>query len=68
MYNITKEIFTTGDQYPFKNTTIETLALDPQLQKTWQYVGAGLSHDPITLFKVYLYAKACCDHRLCDSH
>jgi hypothetical protein len=31
MYNIIKEIFAVGDQYPFENTVIETLALDPQL-------------------------------------
>jgi hypothetical protein len=29
MYNSVKEVFAAGNQYPFKNTSIETLALDP---------------------------------------
>jgi hypothetical protein len=62
MYNSVKEVFAAGNQYPFKNTSIETLALDPQLQKTWQHVGAGLSHDPVALMKSYLYAKARCHY------
>ena len=62
LYNSVKEVFAAGNQYPFKNTAIETLALDPQLQKTWQHVGAGLSHDPVALVKAYLYAKARCHY------
>jgi hypothetical protein len=61
-YNSVKEVFTAGNQYPFTNTAIETLALDPQLQKTWQHVRAGLSHDPIALMKAYLYVKARCHY------
>jgi hypothetical protein len=61
-YSSVKEVFAAGNQYPFTNTAIETLALDPQLQKTWQHVGAGLSHDPVALIKAYLYAKARCHH------
>jgi hypothetical protein len=57
-YDIGKEVFAAGNQYPFTNTAIEMLALDPQLRKTWQHVGAGLSHDPVALIKAYLYAKA----------
>ena len=63
-YSSVKEVFTAGNQYPFTNTAIKTLALDPQLRKTWQHVGAGLSHDPIALVKAYLYAKARCHHRI----
>jgi hypothetical protein len=59
-YSSMKEAFAAGNQYPFTNAAIETLALDPQLRKTWQHVGAGLSHDPIALIKAYLYAKARC--------
>ena len=61
-YSSVKEVFAAGNQYPFTNTAIETLALDPQLQRTWQHVGAGLSHDPVALIKAYLYAKARCYH------
>jgi hypothetical protein len=61
-YGSVKEVFAAGNQYPFTNTAIETLALDPQLRKTWQHVGAGLSHDPVALIKAYLYAKARCHH------
>jgi hypothetical protein len=61
-YSSVKEVFAAGNQYPFTNTAIETLALDPQLRKTWQHVGAGLSHDPVALIKSYLYAKARCYH------
>ena len=43
-YSSVKEVFAAGNQYPFTNAAIETLALDPQLRKTWQHVGAGLSH------------------------
>jgi hypothetical protein len=64
LYNSMKEILAAADQYPFENAAIETLALDPQLRKTWQHVGAGLSHDPIALFKAYLYSKARCHHGL----
>jgi hypothetical protein len=63
-YGSVKEVFAAGNQYPFSNTAIETLALDPQLRKTWQHVGAGLSHDPVALIKAYLYAKARCHHGL----
>jgi hypothetical protein len=66
-YNSIKEIFAAGDQYPFTNTAIETMALDPQLRKTWQHVGAGLSHNPVALFKAYLYAKNRCYHGIHDS-
>lgn len=59
-YNMVKGVFAAGDQYPFTNTAIETLALDPQLRKTWQHVGAALSHNPIALMKAYLHAKARC--------
>jgi len=61
-YSSVKEVFAAGSQYPFTNTAIETLALDPQLRKTWQYVGAGLSHNPVALIKAYLYAKARCHY------
>jgi hypothetical protein len=57
-YGSVKEVFTAGNQYPFTNTAIETLALDSQLRKTWQYVRAGLSYNPVTLIKAYLYTKA----------
>lgn len=63
-YSSLKEVFAAGNQYPFSNAAIETLALDLQLQKTWQHVGAGLSHDPVALIKAYLYAKARCHHGL----
>ena len=63
-YASMKEVFAAGNQYPFTNTAIETLALDPQLRKTWQHVGAGLSHDPVALMKAYLYAKARCYYGL----
>lgn len=66
-YNSVKEVFAAGNQYPFRNPAIEALALDPQLQKTWQQVGAGLSNDPIALIKSYLYAKARCHHRIQSS-
>ena len=43
-YSSVKEVFAARNQYPFTNTAIETLALDPQLRKTWQHVRAGLSY------------------------
>ncbi|KAF9882990.1 hypothetical protein FE257_004360 [Aspergillus nanangensis] len=38
-YASVKEIFTAGNTYPFTNSGMETLALDPKLRKTWQTVG-----------------------------
>jgi hypothetical protein len=46
-----------GDIYPFTNAAIDTLALDPQLQKTWKYISGGLSHDPVALMRAYLNIK-----------
>lgn len=58
------EIFAAGNVYLFTNVAIETLALDPKLRKTWQYVGAGLSHNPVALIWAYLYTKLRCYHAL----
>lgn len=56
------KVFVAGKVYPFTNVAIETLALDPKLQKTWQHVGAGLSHDLIALVRAYLYTKLRCHY------
>lgn len=66
-YSSVKEIFAAGNVYPFTNTALETLALDPQLRKTWQSVGGGLSHDPVALMRAYLYTKARCHRALTGS-
>ena len=50
--------------YPFCNTAIETLSLDKSLQRTWELVGGGLSHDPTALVKAYLYTKLRCHFAL----
>ena len=59
-----KEVFAAGNQYPFTNTAIETLALDPKLRRTWQHVGGGLSHDPVALIRAYLYTKLRCHYAI----
>ncbi|EAU29224.1 predicted protein, partial [Aspergillus terreus NIH2624] len=59
-YASVKEVFAAGNTYPFTNTATETLALDPQLRKTWQTVGGGLSHNPIALNRAYLTTKQRC--------
>ncbi|KAF9890020.1 hypothetical protein FE257_006700 [Aspergillus nanangensis] len=59
-YASVKEIFTAGNTYPFTNSGMETLALDPKLRKTWQTVGGGLSHNPIALNRAYLATKQRC--------
>ena len=64
LYNSVKEVFAAGDCYPFTNARIESLALDPQLQQTWQHIGASLSHSPIALMKAYLYTKLRCQHAI----
>ncbi|KAL4767181.1 hypothetical protein BDW60DRAFT_200641 [Aspergillus nidulans var. acristatus] len=66
-YSSTKEIFAAGNIYPFTNSAIKSLALDPKLQKTWQLVGKGLSHDPVSLICTYLYTKQWCHHALQES-
>jgi hypothetical protein len=63
-YSSIKEVFAAGNVYPFTNTALETLALDPKLRKTWQHVGRGLSHDPVALIRAYLYTKRRCHHAL----
>jgi hypothetical protein len=67
-YSSVKEVFAAGDAYPFSNPALETLALDPQLRKTWQYVGGGLSHDPIALIRAYLNMKQRCHAALQGSY
>ncbi|KAJ5100164.1 hypothetical protein N7532_007165 [Penicillium argentinense] len=68
LYSSVKEVFAAGDVYPFSNPSLETLALDPQLRKTWQYVGGGLSHDPIALMRAYLNIKQRCHAALQGSY
>jgi hypothetical protein len=43
------------------------LALDPKLRKTWQHVGAGLSHNPVALIRAYLYTKLRCHYAISGS-
>ncbi|KAL4960079.1 uncharacterized protein BDV14DRAFT_211863 [Aspergillus stella-maris] len=59
---------TSGDVYPFPNPSLETLALDPQLHKTWQHVGGGLSHNPVALVRAYLNMKQRCHAALQGSY
>ena len=66
-YPSIKEIFAARNIYSFTNTTIETLALDLRLQKTWQHVRGALSYNPMALIKVYLYTKAQCYYELLGS-
>ncbi|KAI1671853.1 hypothetical protein L13192_02712 [Pyrenophora tritici-repentis] len=61
-YSSIKEVFAAGNAYPFTNDAIETLALDPKLRKTWQHVGAGLSHSPVALIRAYIYTKLRCHY------
>ncbi|KAJ6050763.1 uncharacterized protein N7446_010872 [Penicillium canescens] len=68
LYSSVKEVFAAGDVYPFSNPALETLALDPQLRKTWQQVGGGLSHDPVALMRAYLNMKQRCHAALQGSH
>jgi hypothetical protein len=68
LYSSVKEVFAAGDVYPFSIPSLETLALDPQLRKTWQYVGGGLSHDPIALMRAYLNMKQRCHAALQGSY
>lgn len=59
-YPSIKEVFAAGDQYPYANTAIETLALDEKLRRTWTQVGQGQSHHPTALLKAYLHCKDRC--------
>ncbi|KAJ6041645.1 hypothetical protein N7460_007035 [Penicillium canescens] len=68
LYSSVKEVFAAGDVYPFTNSAVDTLALDPQLRKTWQYVGGGLSHDPVALMRAYLNMKQRCHAALQGSY
>ncbi|RHZ43029.1 uncharacterized protein CDV56_100146 [Aspergillus thermomutatus] len=63
-YASVKEVFTAGNIYPFTNSRLETLALNPKLRKTWQTVGGGLSHNPIALNRAYLTTKQRCHSAL----
>ncbi|KAL4912598.1 hypothetical protein BDW62DRAFT_206319 [Aspergillus aurantiobrunneus] len=68
LYSSVKEVFAAGDVYLFSNPSLETLALDPQLHKTWQLVGRGLSYNPVTLVQVYLNIKQRCHAALQGSY
>ncbi|KAE8383988.1 hypothetical protein BDV23DRAFT_192381 [Aspergillus alliaceus] len=67
-YSSVKEVFTAGNVYPFTNPTLELLALDPQLHKTWQHVGGRLSHNPVALIQAYLHMKQRCHAALQGSY
>lgn len=68
LYSSGKEVFAAGDAYPFTNPALDTLALDPQLSKTWQHVGGGLSHNPVALMRAYLHMKQRCHAALQGSY
>ncbi|KAL2807989.1 hypothetical protein BJX63DRAFT_436566 [Aspergillus granulosus] len=68
LYSSVKEVFAAGDVYPFSNPALDTLALDPQLRKTWQSVGGGLSYNPIALMRAYLKMKQRCHAALQGSY
>jgi hypothetical protein len=46
---------------------IEVLALDSKLRKTWQHVGAGLSHNLVALIRASLYTKLRCHYVISGS-
>jgi hypothetical protein len=59
-YNSCKEAFAAGNQYPFSNEHLDTLALDPRLVQSWQHVGKAVCHQPKALLRGYLHTKARC--------
>ncbi|KAE8383983.1 hypothetical protein BDV23DRAFT_192391 [Aspergillus alliaceus] len=65
-YNSGKAIFTAGSQYVFRNSGLETLALNPGLVQTWEYIGHAVSHSPLALLRVYCHTKHRCHVILTD--
>ncbi len=66
-YNSQKELFDAAKTYPFHDPSLESLALDPHLRKTWQHVGGSQNHNPQTLLANYFAGKARCHNALIKS-
>ncbi|KAJ5364999.1 uncharacterized protein N7496_010712 [Penicillium cataractarum] len=54
------EIFAAGNHYPFTHQGLDTLALDPGIVRSWQYIGGAVSHSPLIVLRAYLYTKLRC--------
>ncbi|OQD78036.1 hypothetical protein PENANT_c095G09300 [Penicillium antarcticum] len=55
-----KRIFAAEDVYPYSNPALKTLALDPQLRKTWQHVEGHLNRRTDTGLSNYKAPVPCC--------
>jgi hypothetical protein len=66
-YNKQKEIYDAAKTMPFQDPSIESLALDPHLRRSWQHVGGAETHRPATLVQSYLGSKARCHEGLTRS-
>jgi len=60
LYNSSKEIFDASKTYPFTNSALDTLAVDPALLRAWQHIGRAVSHNPTALLRAYLHSKWRC--------
>jgi hypothetical protein len=56
-YNSQKEVFDAAKTYPFHDASLETLALDPNLLKSWQHTGRSQNHRIDTLLASYVGSK-----------
>lgn len=59
-YNSSKNILAAGKVYPFQDNRLDTLALDPGMVRTWQYVGGAISHSPVAVLRAYMHVKRRC--------
>ncbi|KAF3393783.1 hypothetical protein F1880_004598, partial [Penicillium rolfsii] len=59
-YKSSKNDVAAGKVYPFQDDRLETLALDPRIVRTWQYVRGSISHSPIAALRAYMHVKRRC--------
>lgn len=65
-YITLKKILVAGNHYLFQNRSLDILALDSGLIRTWRHVRKGFSHSLSALLQVYIHIKQRCHVALDD--
>ncbi|KAJ5543308.1 hypothetical protein N7535_005736 [Penicillium sp. DV-2018c] len=51
MYNTLKEIFAAGTHYPFSNPALDTVAIEPNMIRSWQHILA-IGHSQLAVLRL----------------
>ena len=57
LYNPSKDAFAAGSHYLFGHDQLDTLALDPQMARSWQHTSGAVSASPLAALQAYLHTK-----------